>query len=152
VKNSLELVPISASLIELRQTINDQYQKIAERAKYKDPRQFEVHFILGQEKGPADILIDFLKDDLEDFLKCSKVKIYRVTDRIPPMDYAALSSFKHKGKFQDTKFEVQLKIYKIDQFKCIRCHKYLSEEENEICRNCQSYLPKSDHSHRLTAN
>jgi len=125
----------------MREDVISQYEKIAERAHYKDPRLFEVHFIVERQVA-ALTLLKFLEGDLVDFFKCSKVVIVTNSDEEPEMKYTPLSSFKHRGKYQDAKLDFYIKIYKTSQHKCVRCFKYVNEAENQICGNCQGFLPK----------
>lgn len=131
-----------ATLMEMRENVISQYDSIAQRAKYNDTKFFEVYFFVNKQ-SPAFEALQFLKDDLEDFFKCSKATIID-NNQNPQMPTTALSSFKYKGNYEGQKIEVSIKIFRTAKHKCIRCHKYKNDQDNQVCPDCSQFLPKNE--------
>ena len=139
IKATSDLIPVYAGLMAIRESVVEQYKNIAERSKYNDTQMFEVHFVITKLSTQAYRLLAYLESDLEDFFKCSKVLIVKDGEE-PEMKYAALSAFKYKGTIDGVKVELPVSIFRRMEHKCVRCHKYVNEEEGQVCGGCQEYI------------
>ncbi len=135
------MIPKYATLSQLREKILTQYALIEERSKFKDTNMFEIFLYLGEDDASIKELLDFLGEDIHDFFRCTRVNVLKPRE-VPEFQYAATSSFKFKGKYLDKPIDLPIKIYRSQKHKCIRCFKYLAEDENQICPYCKTYLPE----------
>lgn len=141
-KNFKDTIPKFKALCDLREKVLEQYSLIEERSKLKDTFMFDLYLTVDDSDLRLKELIGSLGKDAPDFFKCSRLQLLNPKEK-PNYDYAAMSSFKFKGDLLDAPAEVPISIFKSRMHKCIRCFKYLANQENSICPICIPYLPKN---------
>ena len=111
-----EEIPVNICLMEIRESIANQYKKIEERAKYSDSKQFDIVFIPDTEGEILKKLIEKLGEDLDLFFNCRKLKIEKPkTKKEDDLKLNILSSIKYNGTFKESKFSFQIKIFKSEK-------------------------------------
>jgi hypothetical protein len=102
---------------------------------------FDIYLTENRSDSTLKNVINFLDEDAADFFNCSQIHwIQDKTDINLP--FAVSSNFKFKGEYQGKTLEFPIRIAKSTNHKCIRCFKYLAEQENSICPFCMTFLPK----------
>lgn len=140
-RNSRDLNVTFTSLMQLRNRICAQYEDIVKRKGHVDTYSFELYFILSEKDTTTRKILGSLGDDLEDFFKCSKIIIISEKE-VPQMSSQILSAFKYKGSHREQNIEMVVMIQRTSKHKCVRCNKYNTEKEDQVCPKCVEFLPR----------